>query len=76
MSSPLPFPPPGFDQLSRDEKLDYVDELLDYVTLEGKYVEVPDWHLEIIRERMARYRESGMTGRTWEEFEKELENQS
>jgi hypothetical protein len=33
---------------------------------------VPDWHWEIIEERMARYEKEGWPGRPWEEFEKEL----
>ena len=36
------------------------------------YVSIPDWHMEIVEERLARYRSSGMEGTTWEEFEKEL----
>ena len=74
MSSPLPIPPPGFDQLSRAQKLDYIDELLDYCAPKEDEVPVPKWHLELIEERMARYREVGMEGSTWEEFEKELDD--
>ena len=36
------------------------------------YVSIPDWHMEILEERLARYRASGMEGTPWEEFEKEL----
>ena len=75
MSSPLPFPPPGFDQLSRTEQLDYVDEFLDYVTRDAEIAEVPEWHLKILEERIARYREFGMEETTWEEFEQELEKE-
>jgi len=36
-------------------------------------VPVPDWHLAILEERMARYASEDVTKwRTWEEFEKEL----
>jgi hypothetical protein len=37
-----------------------------------EHVSIPDWHMEILEERLARYRSSGMEGTTWEEFEKEL----
>jgi len=38
-----------------------------------EHVPVPDWHLAIIEERMARYRTEDKTKwRTWEEVEKEL----
>ena len=36
------------------------------------YIEIPDWHREILEERMARYQEVGMEGTPWEEFRKEL----
>ena len=42
MSSPPPFPPPGFDELSREEQLDYIEGLLNYVTTGARYVEIPD----------------------------------
>lgn len=51
MSSPLPIPPPGFDQLSRAEQLDYIDEFLDYVTAGAKVAEVPEWQLKILDRR-------------------------
>jgi Putative addiction module component. len=35
-------------------------------------VSIPDWHMEIVEERLARYRSEGMQGTPWEEFEKEL----
>ena len=37
------------------------------------YVEIPDWHMAILKERMARYANEDVTKwTTWEEFEKEL----
>lgn len=75
MSSPLPIPPPGFEELSPAEQLDYVDEFLDYVTANAKIAEVPEWHLKILDERIARYREFGMEETTWEEFEQELDKE-
>ena len=74
MSSKVPFPPPGFNELSLEDQIEYVQELWDKITSrpESEPVKVPDWHLEIIEERLARYRENGMEGTPWEEFEKEL----
>jgi hypothetical protein len=43
----------------------------DYVN--NEYVSIPDWHMAIIEERMARYQfEDKTKWTTWEEFEKEL----
>jgi deoxyhypusine synthase len=72
MSSPLPFPPPGFDDLSLEEEVENVDELSDSVTPNENYVEIPEWHREILEKAMARYEEVGIEGRPWEEFEQEL----
>ena len=57
MSSQLPVPP-----LNDDDRL-----------AENQYVKIPDWHREMLRERLARYEKYGMQGRPWEEFEKEVD---
>jgi hypothetical protein len=72
MSSKVPFPPPGFDDLSADEQADYAGDLWDRVTLREHELSVPDWHLKLLQEREARYEKEGMTGTPWEELEKEL----
>ena len=68
MSSPFP---PGFDKLSHAEQVEYVAPS-DNVTSDENYVEIPEWHREILKERMARYEEVGMEGTPWEEFKREL----
>jgi len=71
MSSPLQFPPPGFDELSKEEQLTYVEGLLNY--MRGiDLAEIPKRHLEILEERLARYRANGFEGKSLEEFEQEL----
>jgi len=72
MSSKIPFPPAGFDELSVEDQIEYVQELWDLITSRPEEVPVPDWHLEIIEERLARYRETGEEGRPCEEFEREI----
>lgn len=72
MSSKVPFPPPGFDDLSADEQADYASELWDRVTEREHEISVPDWHMEIVLERMARYEREGMEGISLEDLEKEL----
>jgi putative addiction module component len=71
MSSKIPFPPPGFDELTADEQVEYVQELWDYIVdSRSDQISIPDWHREIIKERLAR--ENPEDGTPWEEFEKEL----
>jgi len=48
-----PFPPPGFDDLSSEENLDYLHTLWDRIASRPDEVPVPAWHLEVIEERLA-----------------------
>ena len=71
MSSKILFPPPGFDELTADEQVEYVQELWDYIVdSRSDEISIPDWHRELIKERLAR--ENPEEGISWEEFEKEL----
>jgi len=70
MSRKIPNPPPGFDELTVDEKLDYVQTLWDRVAAKPETVPVPEWHLKLIQERLRR-NQAG-TGRPWAEVRDEL----
>ena len=35
-------------------------------------IDAPDWHVELLKERMAEYCKNGVLMTPWEEFEKEL----
>ena len=72
MSQALPLPPPGFDALSIDEQIDYVQSLWDHIAARPEDVPVPDWHREILAERLAAHCADEGKGREWEEFEKDL----
>ena len=72
MSSKLPFPPPGFDELTIDEQVEYLQALWDRIMPREGEISVPDWHMEIVQERLARYEANGIEGTPWKEFEKEL----
>ena len=67
----LPVPPPGFDALSVDEKIDYVESLWDAV-LDHSEVPVPDWHRELVHERLDAYRREPSAARPWSEIRAEL----
>ena len=54
MSQNLPLPP-GFDALSVEEQIDYVQALWDYIAARREAIPVPDWHREILAERLAAY---------------------
>lgn len=71
MGQKIPNPPPGFDELSVEEKLDYVQSLWDRIAAKPEAVPVPDWHLQVIDERLANEAHF-RAGRSWDEFREEL----
>ena len=74
MSQSLPIPPPGFEELSIEEQINYIEALLDSVGSRPDHVKIPKWHWEILTERIESFRAEVEEGMTWEEFQKELEN--
>jgi putative addiction module component (TIGR02574 family) len=69
---PVPGPPPGFDALSVEEKIAYVESLWNSI-MENDMVPVPDWHRALIRERLDAYRADPSGGRPWDEVKAELQ---
>ena len=65
-------PPPGFDTLSSDEKLDYIQQLWDHFAEHPEQVPVPEWHRQVIAERLAAYRRGEGSSRSWAEIREEL----
>jgi putative addiction module component (TIGR02574 family) len=65
-------PPPGFDDLSPAEKIDYVQALWDRAAVHPEAVPVLDWHRNIIEERLAAHRAGQGSSRSWEEARQDL----
>lgn len=66
-------PPPGFDELSVEEQLDYINGLWGRVLTRPESLPIPDWHRTIVAERLAEYRAGKAgTGRPWAEVRKDL----
>ncbi len=72
MADKIPNPPPGFDELTVEEKLDYVQSLRDRIAAKPEAVPVPDWHLQVIEERMNENQANSRAGRSWDQFREEL----
>lgn len=72
MAQKVPNPPPGFDELTVNEKLDYVQSLWDRIAANPDTIPVPDWHLDLIEERLRSNRTQAGTGRLWSEVRDEL----
>jgi hypothetical protein len=72
MASNLINPPAGFDDLTVEEKLDYIASLRHRSAAMPETVGVPDWHLEVIDQRTQGNRAGSRGGRSWDEFREEL----
>ena len=69
---PVPLPPPGFDDLSVDEKIDYLQSLWYRIAATPEAVPVPDWHREIIDERLKDLEANPEAGDSWEAVHERL----
>jgi putative addiction module component (TIGR02574 family) len=72
MPRDLPIPPPGFDELSVDEKVDYVQSLWDRLAAHPDEIPVSDWHQQVIDEHLAAHRDSPDAARSWEVVRKAM----
>jgi putative addiction module component (TIGR02574 family) len=72
MGRVAPLPPPGFDDMSIEDKIDYVQALWDRITANQPQVPVPERHREVLQERLADYQAQPDQGRPCEEVEADL----
>ena len=72
MAKPVSIPPPGFENLTPDEKVEYVQDLWDYVAADASKVPVPDWHRSILAERLTEYQAAPDEGEAWPQFRDRL----
>jgi len=73
MPKTIPNPPPGFDDLSVEEQIEYVQTLWGHVAASPEKVPVPEWHLRVLKEREESYKANPGSVRPWEEARAELE---
>lgn len=73
MAQALPVPPPGFDELSTEEKLSYVSALWDRVIADQDKLPVSDAHRELVRERLALHRANPQAARAWSDARRDIE---
>ena len=66
MPKPVPLAPPGFDDLSVDEKIGYLQSLWDRIAATPEAIPVPDWHREILGERLKDLEGNPVAGDSWE----------
>jgi putative addiction module component (TIGR02574 family) len=73
VTKPIALPPPGFDELSAEEKLEYLGDLWRHVVATGD-PQITDEQRRLLRERWARHEANPGTARTWSEVRAELES--
>ena len=66
MSKPVAIPPPGFDELTVEEQIDYVQSLWDRIASTPDQVPVPDWHRAVLDERLRDYDANPDAGESWD----------
>lgn len=65
MATPLPIPPPGFDRLTVDEQIDYVQSLWDHIAASVDQVPLAEWHRVVLEERLAAHKSAPQEARPW-----------
>lgn len=73
MANVIPNPPPGFDDLTVSEQIDYVQALWDRIAASPEQIPVPEWHQPIIQERLEAYRANSLAGRVWSDVRADIE---
>jgi putative addiction module component (TIGR02574 family) len=58
--------------MSVEEKIDYVQALWDRIAANESQVPVPEWHREVLKDRLADYEAKPDEGRPWEDVEADL----
>lgn len=72
MLKPLPIPPTGFDELSIEEKIDYVQSLWDRIATHANTVPLTDWQREVLDRRSATFQNDPDAGVSSEQFRDHL----
>ena len=72
MSQTIELPPAGFDSLSVEEQIDYLQSLWERIAAQPAQVPVPEWHIEVLAERLAAISKSPDEGKNWDDFDREL----
>jgi putative addiction module component (TIGR02574 family) len=73
MGQPLTVAPPGFDDLSPDEQVEYVQALWNRIAASPDRVPVPEWHKKLLDERLADADANPDDSVPWDEVREELE---
>ena len=65
-------PPPGFESLSIEEKIDYVQSLWDRIADDAEAVPLQDWQKKLLDERLDDLERNAHDGVSWQELQAQL----
>lgn len=74
VANALPIPPPGFDDLTPEEKVVYVSALWDRIGAEQERLPISDEQRDLLRQRLAAHRANPGAARPWSEVRRDVEN--
>ena len=72
MSQTPPIPATAFEELSLEEKVDYVEQNIDEIVSSLQQAEIPQGDKDVLIKAMRRFRYNVENAITWEEFEQKL----
>lgn len=72
MARPVPMPPPGFEDLSSEERVSYVQSLWDLISSDESKIPVPNWHRSEIKRRLRKREGTEVDSRNWNDVRSEL----
>lgn len=74
VANALPIPPPGFDELTPEEKVLYVAALWDRIAAEPERMPISEEQRDLLRQRLAAHRANPSAARPWSEVRRDIEN--
>jgi len=73
VANAVPIPPPGFDNLTPEEKVSYVSALWDRIVEDQQSLPISDAQRALIRQRLAAHQANPRAARPWSEVRREVE---
>lgn len=73
VANAVPIPPPGFDDLTPEEKVSYVGALWDRIVADQQRLPISEAQRALLRERLAAHEANPGAARPWTEVRSDIE---
>ena len=67
MTEPIRLPPQGFDDLSIEDQIEYVQSLWDRIAANADHIPMHDWQRKLLEERLSAHQSTPAEARPWDE---------